>query len=152
VRRSAFDLAAAAGPFWPGEFREELGIRSPRTLDRYLKMPGFPSGRIERCGRVEVRVFDLADVARAEAWLREHNLPGRRAGQMRVENLQRARSARAGVTDLVQLAGRLLRRGGAEALVEALRPIGCAGIGFERVEERRRVAVRAALARAIEMH
>jgi hypothetical protein len=149
VRRSVFDLTAAVRPLWPGEFREQLGIRSSRTLDAYLARPGFPRGRLEAHGRVQVRVFTTDDVVEAQRWLTAHRLPGQRAGKLRIANLNRLRTSRAEVKDLQALAGRLLRCAGPEAVADAIRPTGFSGCGFDSIPEGHRTVVRQVLVRAL---
>jgi hypothetical protein len=85
-RSSLFDLSGPARRLWPGEFARQLGARgvSKRTLDAYLKQPGFPKGRLEQVGRIEVRTFSAEDLGHAQVWLAEHGLPGRRAGRERL--------------------------------------------------------------------
>ncbi len=151
MRANLFGMDGLAPYLRPKDMMRELRIRSNRTLDSYVKQPGFPQGRIERFGRMEVRVWTSAELGRAQAWLADHG-QGARAGQVRIANLERARTARAEVTELVQLSGRLLRVAGAHALAEALRPLGFDGRGFEQIPLNYRAAARAGIVRALAPH
>ena len=147
--RSYFDLDSPTRGYWPAEFREQLGIRSSRTLDAYLAQRGFPRGRLEAHGRVQVRVFTTDDVVEAQRWLTAHRLPGQRAGKLRIANLNRLRTSRAEVKDLQALADRLLKCAGPEAVADAIRPTGFSGCGFDSIPEGHRAAVRQVLVRAL---
>lgn len=152
MRSSFYGLATAADRLWPAQFCQALAIRSRRTLDRYLKLPGFPQGVLERVGRIAVRTFSSTDLGVAQVWLAQKGLPGPRAGQRRRENLERARTARGEERDLLQLAGRVLISRGATALVDAMRPMGFDRIGWKQIARGHRMLVRAALVRAMEGH
>ena len=119
--RSMFALDEPGGRFTPAEVRHQLGIRSSRTLDSYVRQPGFPNGQLEHRGRVLVRTWSAADVVNAEAWLQSRGLPGSRAGHRRIANLDKARFARGELDDLEHLAGRVVRLAGVGALANALR-------------------------------
>lgn len=142
-----FDLEGECRRLWPHEMRWKLGIRSPRTLDAYLKLPGFPRGKLEHAGRLQVRTWSASELGLAQAWLAARRLPGTRAGHLRTSNFSRARTGRAEVLDLLVLAGRLLREAGAEALADALRPLGFAAPGFDKFSTGARAAARAAIIR-----
>jgi hypothetical protein len=152
VRSSYFDFDTVGRRLWPKEIREELGIRSPRTLDAYVKIAGFPKGRLEHFGRIEVRTWSPAELGQAQVWLAARRRPGSRAGHLRLENLARTRTARAEVTDLLVLAGRLLRVAGPAVLVDALRPLGYAHCGFDQIPQGSRTLAREALIRTTMLH
>jgi hypothetical protein len=147
-RPNLFTLDAPARRLWPKEFREAIGVRSDRTVDGYRKQPGFPQGRLERSGLMEVRTWSPADVFTAQAWLASRGLPGPRASHRKIANLAKARTAAEELDQLVTLAARLLRVAGVGPVVEALRPLD--GEPLDRIAPSHRLPVRAALIRALE--
>ncbi len=120
MRSSIFALDEPSGRYSPVEFRRALNV-SERSLDTYRKDPSFPQGELERRGRMLVRTWSATDVVAAEAWLAARFLPGRNAGPRRLAALAKARRGKHELDDLVNLAGRVVRSGGAAALANALR-------------------------------
>jgi len=151
VRRSSFfDLDGPIRPFTPREFRAQIGVSSPRTVAAYRERKDFPQGRLVRHGRVEVRVWDVDDVARAQSWLISRGLPGPRA-RRRLEHLEEARAVKLARLDLEQLAGRLVHLAGAAALVDCLFPLGHHACGLKAIPKGEIATARAAIVRAIEL-
>lgn len=143
-------LSAAASELWPSDVCEALGVGAT-TLDSYVKMPGFPRPTMRHYGVNAVRTWRAAQLPEMRNWLDERRLPGPRAGHRRIANLERARTARAEVKDLLQLSDRLLRVAGPRALADALRPLGFDTCGLEVIPKNQRALTRVALVRAIEM-
>lgn len=150
-RPSPFSFDGPVRSFRPKETREQLGV-SKRTLDSYYLLPGFPQGRMERHGRVLMRVMNVDDVVRAQGWLIAHGLPGGRANRARLDRLEDARSVRNRRRDLEQLAGRLAQVAGAAALVNCLHPLNHHARGLNAIPKNEVSQVRLAITRAITLH
>jgi hypothetical protein len=147
--RSIFGLDIPSSRYLPREFREAIGVRSERTIDNYRKrIPGFPQGQLERRGLVEVRTWSPAEVFQAQAVLASQGLPGPRARQRKIANLQKARTAIDELDEIETLAGRVVRVAGIGPLVEALRLLD--GAPLSRIEPGHRIPIRAALVAALQ--